>query len=63
MTLAGTLIAMSTAICEVLRREPRATFYDNFSDLVDSLENILKVINLNNRFITFQIIANHVIEL
>ncbi|PVH68320.1 P-loop containing nucleoside triphosphate hydrolase protein [Cadophora sp. DSE1049] len=63
MTLAGTLIAMSTAICEVLRREPRATFHDDLPDLVDSLENIPEITNLDNRSTTFQIIANRVAEL
>lgn len=63
MTLAGTLIAMSTAICEVLRKEPRATFHDDLPDLVDSLENILEVTNLDNGSTTFQIIANRVAEL
>jgi hypothetical protein len=63
MTLAGTLIAMLTAICEVLRKEPRATFHDDLSDLVDSLENILEVTNLDNGSTTFQIIANRVAEL
>jgi len=63
MTLAGTLIAMSTAICEVLRREPRATFHDDLPDLVDSLENIPGITGIDNRSTTFQIIANRVTEL
>jgi hypothetical protein len=63
MTLAGTLIAMSTAICEVLRREPRATFHDDLPDLVDFLENIPEVTGLDNKSTTFQIIANRVAEL
>jgi hypothetical protein len=63
MTLAGTLVAMSTAICEVLRREPRATFHDDLPDLVDSLENIPEITGLDNRSTAFQILAKRVAEL
>ena len=63
ITLAATLIAMSTAICEVLRREPRATFHDDLPDLVDSLGNIPEITGIDNRSTTFQIITNRVAEL
>lgn len=63
VTLARTLIAMSTAICELLGREPRATFHDDLPDLVDSIENIPEITGLDNRSTTFQIIANRVVEL
>jgi hypothetical protein len=63
MALADTLTAMSTAICEVLRREQRATFHDDLPDLVDSLENIPEITGIDNRSTTFQIIANRVAEL
>ena len=63
MTLKRTLIAMSTAICEVLRRERRATFHDDLPELVDSLENIPKITGIDNKSTAFQIIANRVAEL
>jgi hypothetical protein len=63
MPLAGTLVAMATAICEVLRREPRATFHDDLPDLVDSLENIPEITGLDNRSTAFQILAKRVAEL
>lgn len=46
--LTRTLVAMSTAICEVLRKEPRATFHDNLPDLVltHSLENFPEITGL-----------------
>ena len=63
MTLATTLNAMSTAICEVLRRVSRTTFHDDFPDLVNSLENIPEITGIDNRSTTFYIIANRIAEL
>jgi hypothetical protein len=60
-SLEKTLIAMSTAICELLRREPRATFHDDLPDLVDSLENIAASINRNST--AYLIIIRRIAEL
>ena len=60
-SLEKTLIAMSTAICELLRREPRATFHDDLPDLVDSLENIAACINRNST--AYPIIIRRIAEL
>jgi hypothetical protein len=62
-TLETTLTAMSSAICEVLRRVPRATFNDDLPDLVDTMENIPEIIGIENRSTAFQIIVNRVAEL
>jgi hypothetical protein len=63
MTLARILTTMSTAICEVLRREPRVAFHEDLPDLVDSLENIPEITSVDHRSTTFQIITNRVSEL
>jgi len=60
-SLEKTLIAMSIAICELLRREQYATFHDDLLDLVDSLENIAASINKNS--IAYPIIICQIAEL
>jgi hypothetical protein len=62
-SLPTTLEAMSTAICEVLRRVPRATFHDDLPGLVDSLESIPAIVGIDNRSTTFQRIVNRTAEL
>ena len=41
------LIAMSTAIRELLRREQRAAFHDNLPDLVNPLENAADITGMD----------------
>ena len=48
------LIAMSTAICELLRREQRAAFHDDLPDLVNSLENAAGVTGMDNQVLSFR---------
>jgi hypothetical protein len=62
-SLPTVLEAMSTAICEILRREPRAIFHDDLPDLVDSLEQVPATIGIDNRSIIFQRIVNRIAEL
>ena len=63
ITLAGTLVVMSTAICEVLKREQRAAFHGGLLGLVDSLENIAEITGIDIRSTTFHIIVNRAVEL
>ena len=63
VNVAGTLIAMSTAICELLRRERRAAFHEDLPGIVDSLGSIPDIIDIDKRSSTFQVIANRVAEL
>jgi hypothetical protein len=58
-----TLEAMSTAINEVLRRVPRATFHDDLPDLVDTIENVPAIIGIDDKSATFQRIVNRIAEL
>jgi hypothetical protein len=59
----GTLSAMSTAICQVLRREQRATFHDELPDLVDSLENITEITGIDKSSTAYQLIIRRIAEL
>jgi len=57
------LIAMSTAIRELLRREQRAAFHDDLPDIVNSLENAAGVTGMDNQSVAYQIIINRIGEL
>jgi hypothetical protein len=58
-----TLIATTTALCEVLRQEQRATFHNDLLDLVNSIENIRDIIGLDKRSTLFLIITYRIAEL
>jgi hypothetical protein len=57
------LIALSTAIRELLRREQRAAFHDDLPDLVNSLENAADVTGIDKQCIAFQIVISLIGEL
>lgn len=57
------LIAMSTAIRELLRREQRAAFHDDLPDLVNSLENAADVTGMDKQCVAFQVVINRIGEL
>ncbi|KUJ06169.1 uncharacterized protein LY89DRAFT_770969 [Mollisia scopiformis] len=57
------LIAMSTAIRELLRREQRAAFHDDLLDLVNSLENATDVTGMDKQCVAFQNVINRIGEL
>ncbi|KAL8706504.1 MAG: hypothetical protein Q9201_000436 [Fulgogasparrea decipioides] len=57
------LIAISTVLRELLRREPRATFHDDLSALVDSIDTSSVAIDLEKSIVTFQIVQNGIREL
>ena len=63
ITLTATFNAMSIAICELLRRVPRATFNDDIPDLVNSLEKIPEITGIDRKSATFQKNINLVVEL
>jgi hypothetical protein len=48
-----TPVAMSTAICEVLRREQRATFHEGLPDLVISMNDIIESTGIAGTFAEF----------
>jgi hypothetical protein len=57
------LIAISTAIRELLRREQRAAFHGDLPDLVNSLENAVDVTGMDKQCVAFQIVINLIGEL
>lgn len=57
------LITMSTAIRELLRREQRAAFHDDFPGLLNSLQSIVEVTGIDEGSMTFQIVTNRIREL
>ena len=59
----NTLVAVTTALRELLRREQRAAFHDDISDLVNSLQNTAETLDIDKASAAFQIIANMTIEL
>ena len=58
-----TLIAMATALRELLKREQRAAFHEDFLDLVDSLQNATEVTGIEETSVAFQVITNRNSEL
>ncbi len=60
-SLEKTLITMSMAICELLRREQHATFHNDLPDLVNSLENIAA--SINRKSTVYPIIICRIAEL
>lgn len=61
--LEDALTAMSTAICELLRREPRATFHDELPDLVDHLETVTKTAATDIGSAAYQLVIRRVADL
>lgn len=57
-TLETTLIAMSRAIRELLRREQRATFHEDLPDLINSIENVAEITGIVPTSVTFQAVRN-----
>ncbi|KAL2044266.1 hypothetical protein N7G274_002971 [Stereocaulon virgatum] len=58
-----TLVAMSIALRELLKREPRAMFHEDLPDMVNSLESILEVAGIDRQIAPFQIVRNGIEEL
>jgi hypothetical protein len=61
--LDSTLIALSTALSELLRRESRARYNEDLSDLVNSLETAAKLIMEEESTVTSNIILSRVGDL
>lgn len=57
------LVAMSVALRELLKREPRAIFHENLPDLVNSLESMLEVAGIDRQIAPFQVVRNGIEEL
>ncbi|PVH85105.1 hypothetical protein DL98DRAFT_609283 [Cadophora sp. DSE1049] len=57
------LIALPTAIHELLRRENRASFNDDLSGWLNSLEDMMDAIHADRRSVTFHYVGNKVEEL
>jgi hypothetical protein len=57
------LIALSTAICEVLRREQRAAFHEGLPDLAISLDDIIESTGIATTSSDFQPVVNRIAEL
>ena len=57
------LVAMSVALRELVKREPRATFHEDLPDLVNSLESILEVAGIDRQIAPFQVVRNGIEEL
>jgi hypothetical protein len=57
------LIALSTAICEVLRREQRAAFHKGLPDLAISLDDIIESTGIAATSSDFQPVINRIAEL
>lgn len=62
-SLETTLTAMSAALRELLKREPRAIFHENLPDLLDSIENIAEATNIDPYSVAFQVVRNSIGEL
>ncbi len=60
--LETTLIAMSTALRELLRREQRAVFHEDLPPLVNSMESILDAIDIVRRSPASQTVRNVIEE-
>ncbi|KAI9752215.1 MAG: hypothetical protein M4579_005718 [Chaenotheca gracillima] len=61
--LEKTIIAMSTTLRELLRRERRTAFHDDLPDLVNTIENLTEAAGVNPDTLAFQIVRNIIIEL
>ncbi|KAI9734023.1 MAG: hypothetical protein M1834_002680 [Cirrosporium novae-zelandiae] len=57
------LVAISTALWELLKRERRVTFHDDLPDLLNSLEKITKICSIDKQSAPFQLVANRIGEL
>lgn len=57
------LIAMSTALRELLRREHRASFNEDLPELVNTMENVVKGLGIGSHSMAFQIVNNIIGEL
>jgi hypothetical protein len=57
------LIALLTAIRELLRRERRAAFHNDLPNLANSLEGAAEVTGIDKQSVAFQIIINRIGEL
>jgi hypothetical protein len=62
-SMKAALIAMATALCELLKREQRAAFHEDLPDLVDSLQNAAEATGIEETSVTFQVIINRKSEL
>lgn len=56
-------IAITTAVREILRRNPRALFHDELPDLVESLQNNFKVTAFDKTSMSYVIVTRRVAEL
>lgn len=57
------IVAMSTALCEILRREQRARFNEELPALINSLENITQIFCQDASISTSQIMQTRIREL
>jgi len=57
------LVAMSTVLLELLKRERRAMFHDDLPDLVETMENITTITGLDQNSVAFQVVTNTIREL
>jgi len=60
LVLETTLIAMSTALRELLRREQRATFHEDLPDLVDLVGNAVTATGIDAQSVAFQVVRNNI---
>jgi hypothetical protein len=58
--LDSTLVALATAVSEVLRREPRARFNNDLPDLVNSLETAAKLITEEESILASSMVVSQV---
>ncbi|KAI9656429.1 MAG: hypothetical protein M1829_000420 [Trizodia sp. TS-e1964] len=59
----SSLIALSTALSELLRREPRARFNESLPDLIDSIETASELLVDNDSAIALNIVTNRISDL
>lgn len=62
-TIQKTFIALSTALRELVRREPRVRFNDGLPILLESMENAVQVIAGDSCSWTSTIVSNHISEI
>lgn len=58
-----TLIAMTRALQELLRREQRAAFHDDLAGLINSMELLVGVAGIDAHSMAFQVLRNSIAEL
>lgn len=59
----ATLVAISTALRELLKREQRATFHENLPLLLDLMEKVIQAIDIDSKSRASQLLRNGIGEL